>query len=52
MDGLFLRAGPTRWLLIDEISGVALLTLGVLETNLRRVCRTSHAYARRSNKTW
>ena len=28
------------------------LTLGVLETNLRRVCRTSHAYARRADRTW
>ena len=52
IDGLFQRASCLRWLIIDEISGVGLLTLGVMETNLRRVCRTSHAYARRADKTW
>ena len=45
IDGLFIRAGNLRWLIIDEISGVSPLTLGVLESNLRRACRTSHAYA-------
>ena len=51
MDGLFLQAKSLRWLLTDEISGVAPAILKILDTNLRRACSTSHPYARRRDKS-
>ena len=39
-----------RWLIIDEISAVALFVLGALEGNTRRACGRQR-YARRKNGT-
>ena len=51
IDEMFLQCQSLRFLLIDEISALAALVFGLLESSTRRVSRRS-LYARRADGTW
>ena len=48
IDRLFLAAQSIRWILIDEITGVSLGTLGTAESNIRRA-RQRSPFAKRAD---
>ena len=50
IDELFLRAQSIRWILVDEISTVGAMLLGVFDTNMRRA-RSRQLYAKREDGT-
>ena len=49
IDELFLNALGVRWLVVDEISSLALSLLGLLDAYLRRACNR-HPYARHGKR--
>ena len=51
VDDLYERCLGVRWLLLDEMSTLSPMLLGLLDSYLRRACKR-HAYARRPNKEW
>jgi len=51
VDQLYERCLGTRWLLIDEVSTLSPMLLGLLDSYLRRACKRHH-YARRPDKSW
>ena len=51
VDALYERCLGIRWLLLDEVSTLSPMLLGLLDSYLRRACKR-HAYARRGNKSW
>ena len=46
VDDLFERALSMRWLILDEVSSVSAVLLGLLDQYLRRAC-SRHPHARR-----